>query len=416
MRTLRRLAVPLALTLAVGPLLAGCAEAPTTPQPITDLPRPLSAAEQGVIGASNSFAFDLLREVSREQPDDNVFLSPLSASMSLGMAMAGARGTTLDAMSGTLGFGGLSQHEIDASYRSLIDLLRGLDPEVQMQLANSVWYRRGIQFDPAYFDTTSTYFDARVEGLDFDDASSVGVINDWVKEKTQGKIGSIIEGIGPLDVMFLVNAIYFKGAWTRQFDRSRTQDAPFYDASGKQQVGTVKMMHRPGPTELYRGENFLAADLPYGGGAFSMTVLVPDPGVPVDSVLASLDPDRWAAITGGFAEAADVDVYLPRFRLEYAKKLNDALGALGMGIAFGGGANFTGMAPEGGLSISNVLQKTYVDVDEEGTEAAAATSTGIDAGAYHPPVRIDRPFLVFIREHLSGTVLFAGRIMLPEGG
>jgi serpin B len=335
--------------------------------------------------------------------------------MSLGMAMAGARGTTLDAMRGTLGFGDLSQHEINASYRSLIDLLRGLDPKVQMQLANSVWYREGFQFDPAYFDTTRTYFDAQVESLDFDDPASVDVINAWVKEKTQGKISSILEGIDPLEVMFLVNAIYFKGDWTRQFDRSQTRDAPFYDSSGEQQVGTVKMMHRPGPIELYRGGNFLAADLPYGGGAFSMTVILPDPGVPVDSVLASLDADHWAAVTHGFAEAADVDVYLPRFRLEYRKKLNDALGALGMGIAFGDFADFTGMSPEGGLSISNVLQKTYVDVDEEGTEAAAVTSTGVDAIAYHPPFRADRPFLVFIREHLSGTVLFAGRIVLPEG-
>jgi serpin B len=395
-------------------LLAACAESSTAPRPIESLPRELSAAEREVIAASNGFAFDLLRQVSREQPGENVFLSPLSASMALGMTMNGARGSTFDAMRSTLGFAGLEQPEINASYRSLLDLLRGLDPSVQMFVANSIWYRDGFPVEPAFLDTTRTYFDARVEALDFGDPASVETINDWVRENTRGKIDSILEEIGPLDVMYLINAVYFKGDWAARFDPAATRDAPFHDAGGEHVVGTVRMMHRDGPTRLYRGAGFQAIDLPYGAGAFSMTVILPDRGVDVDATLADLTPERWAEITQGLAEVG-LAVELPRFRLEYERHLNDALEALGMGVAFGHGpTDFTGISPlPNDLFISDVLQKTFVNVDEEGTEAAAVTSVTVAVSSMPPTLTVDRPFLFAIRERFSGTLLFLGRMVLP---
>jgi serpin B len=409
MRPLSRRPVPIAVLGAL--LLSGCAET-TAPRPIDSLPRDLSAGEQQLIAASNSFAFDLLRQVAGEVPDGNVFLSPLSASMALGMTMNGARGSTFDAMSGTLGFAGMDPAAINASYRSLIDLLRGLDPKVQMLVANSVWYRNGFTVEAPFLDATRSYFDAEVEPLDFADPASVGTINDWVRENTKGRIDSIVDRIDPLDMMILVNAVYFKGDWTSRFTKSDTYDAPFYDPDGHPS-GTVRMMRREGPVQLYRGPDFAAVDLPYGGGAFSMTVILPDPGVDVDGTLASLTPARWREITDGFA-GVDLTIHLPKFRLEYEKHLVDALTGLGMGVAFSDAADFTGIHRGGGLLISDVLQKTFVNVDEEGTEAAAATSVVVGTTSTRSPeIVVNRPFVFAIRERYSGSILFIGRMTLP---
>jgi serpin B len=405
-----------ALTPLAALLLAACAESATAPRPIASLPRELSAAEQEVIAASNGFAFDLLRQVSRARPDDNVFLSPLSASMALGMTMNGARGSTFDAMRSTLGFAGLAQPEINASYRSLLDLLRGLDPSVQVLVANSIWYQADFPFRTEFLDTTRVDFDARVEAVDFEDASSIDGINDWVKENTGGKIEKILDSADQGAVMYLVNAVYFKGSWTQRFDPALTRDAPFHDAGGQRVVGTVRMMHSDGPARLYRGIGFQAIDLPYGAGAFSMTVILPDAGTTVDETLASLTPERWREVAAGLQDYP-VPIELPKFRLEFGDTLDGALRALGMGVAFGNGPEPPDLSGMGGrpgdLEISHVLQKTFVNVDEEGTEAAAATSVGVVETSAPATLTIDRPFLFAIRERFSGTLLFVGRMMLP---
>ncbi len=408
-------------------LLAGCEGQPTNPGPIRELPRSLSTAEQEVLAASNQFAFALFRELNDARPDavgapaeprqENIFISPLSASMALGMTMNGARGATFEAMRTTLGFGGLSQHQINASYRSLIDLLRGLDPRVQMLVGNSIWYHQAFPFEPAFLDTTRTYFDAEVAGLDFEDADgSASKVNRWVDQSTKGRIGRIVE---PAEfhgaVMFLINAIYFKGDWTQQFDPRDTRDAPFHDASGELVRGTVRMMHRGGLLLHSRGDRWEAADLPYGAGAFSMTVILPDRGVPVDDLIRELDAQQWQQLTERFEEA-NVELNFPKFRLEYERGFTEALEALGMGIAFGSGGvpNFTGMSPRGReLVISDVVQKTFVDVNEQGTEAAAVTKVGIGITSGPPVFNVDRPFIFAIREKLSGAILFLGKIELP---
>lgn len=402
--------------VALACILAACGDStPTEPQPISELPRALSAAETELIAASNSFAFDLFREVAAADAGQNIFISPLSASMALGMTMNGARGGTFDAMSATLGFGGLSQHEINASYRSLIGLLRGLDPKVEMLIGNSIWYRAGFPFHQAFFDTTRTYFDAEVAGLDFDDPAAVTTINRWVDRSTRGKISEIVDRIDSDVVMYLINAVYFKGDWTQRFDKSATQEAPFHDSAGTVQTGSVMMMYRTGAVGYARGTNYGAVDLAYGGGAFSMTVILPDRGVPASQVIAELNPGAWQALVSRL-DTTTVDVYLPKLRLEYKKLLNDQLRLLGMVPAFDPSvSDFTGMSPLGKrLYISNVLQKTFVAVDEIGTEAAAATSVEVRfICACDPEFRADRPFIFAIRERLTGTILFIGRIEVP---
>lgn len=405
MRLIRSLAASLV------PLLAACSpDGPSgPPAEVTALPRPLTAQEAVVIEASNRFAFGLLRTVVDSSEGRNVFLSPLSASMALGMTANGAAGETRAEMLAALGFGDVPIESVNGSYRSLIDLLRGLDRTVDFRLANSIWYRADFPFSNAFLETGRQVFDAEVEPVTFDQAT-VDRINGWVEDATGGKITEMVGSLDPNTVMILLNAIYFKGQWRRQFDPRQTADAPFTPATGAPQ--TVKMMHADGAFPAYHGQTYDAVDLAYGASAFSMTVLLPKPGISADQLVASLHEAEWARLTSGLTGSFAV-VRMPRFRLEFEKVLNGTLQALGMRRAFvDGEADFTAMSPTRGraLSISEVKQKSFVDVNEEGTEAAAATSVSVRVTSMPQSFRVDRPFVFAIRERLSGTILFVGRV------
>jgi serine protease inhibitor len=391
------------------------APVPKPSEPLTALPRPLTAAERAVIDGSNAFAFGLLREVSAANQNANVFVSPVSASMALGMTMNGAAGTTLDEMRSMLGFGSLPLADVNASYASLIALLRGLDPATEFRIANSIWSRDDFPFNESFFSTTRQYFDAEVSALDFADPASLETINAWVKAGTNGKIPTIVDGIPPDAVMYLINAMYFKGSWRDRFDPAQTRDDQFTTAAGA--PVPVRMMHREGGVSYYADAELEAVDLPYGNSAFTMTVLLPREGRSVEELAATLTPERWNAVTRGM-DGAEGDVYLPKFTLTFKQLLNDQLKALGMRAAFDV-ADFTPMSPRGReLFVSKVLQKTFVDVNEEGTEAAAATA--VEVSVTSAPARItfraDRPFLFAIRERLSGTILFVGKLVTPPAG
>ena len=388
----------------------GCGESLTGPgaDEITELPRALSAAEVEVIKAGNRFAFDLLAQASR--PGDNLFLSPLSASMALGMTMNGAAGETWNQMRDVLGFGSLAEDEINASYQSLIALLVELDPAVETAIGNSVWTRQGFPVHADFLDSVREWFDAEVAELDFANPAASGRINEWVKVATQGRIEDIVPAMIPDNViMYLINAIYFKGSWTFRFDPDDTRTELFHLDDGSTRNVPLMTLRRELPYQ--ENSRFQAVDLPYGGRAFSMTVLLPRQGVSVDTLAASLDEAEWEDIAGGFRDT-DVLLFLPRFRLPYERTLNDDLAALGMVDAFDHRADFTRLSPVGGLFVSEVKQKSWVDVNEEGTEAAAATVVTI-AESSGLVFRADRPFLFFIRERLSGTILFAGKLASP---
>ena len=381
--------------------------------PLTELPRALSPSEQGLIEASNRFAFDLLREVSQRDTASNLFLSPLSASMALGMTMNGAHGETFTGMRSALGFGTMSPEEINASYRSLIDLLLGLDEGVDMRVANSIWVRQGFPLHEPFVRSSREHFEASVAALDFSDAAAPGTINAWVDRGTKGKIQEIIDTIDDDVMLYLINAIYFKGSWAMRFDPAATREAPFHRADGSQQH--VRMMHLPeGKVRHLWTPEAQIVDLPYGRGAFSMTLVLPAAERPLGDLVRSLDAERWNGWLTQLAEQ-EMDVFLPRFRLEYEQLLNETLKALGMETAFDDqAADFRGMSPRGAdLYLSKVKQKTFIEVSEEGTEAAAVTAVEVKAVSAPPSFRADRPFLVAIRERLSGTILFLGTIGAP---
>ena len=405
----RRPSIPATLLLFLLLSPAGCGLLEPDVEEITRLPRALRAGEIEVIRASNRFSFDLLAQAN--QANDNLFLSPLSASMALGMTMNGADGETWNQMRDVLGFGSLDEDEINASYKSLLELLVGLDPTVDMAIGNSVWTRRGFPVYPDFLDTVREAFDAEVAELDFASPSASERINEWVKEATRGRIEDIVpDVISGSVVMYLLNAIYFKGSWTLQFDPSNTRTEPFHLDDGS--TRSVPLMTLRETLPYQENSRFQAVDLPYGGRAFAMTVLLPGEGVSVDTLAANLDAGEWEDVADGFRDEA-VRLFLPRFRMSYDRKLDDDLAALGMIDAFDlGRADLTRLSPVGPLAISEVKQKSWVDVNEEGTEAAAATSTGVFTSGV-PIVRADRPFLFFIRERLSGTILFAGKFASP---
>lgn len=404
---------------------AACGPSPTDgtpanqPAALTALPRALTASEIKVRDAANAFAFALWGKINTAQRDTNVFVSPLSASFALGMTLNGAANQTADQMRAALQFGTATLPEINAGYKSLVALLTALDPGVQMQIANSIWYRQEFPFRQAFFDTTRVYFDATVRGLDFNaKAASLATINGWVSAATAGKIPTVLDDIQAQHVMFLINAIYFKGSWRAKFDPAQTAAATFRASVGASQ--SVQMMHRLDSLLYAESATYQAADLLYGNTAFTLTVLLPKAGTDVETLAGTLTPAAWQAITAGM-RTQKVDFSLPRLTLKYERTLNDDLKALGMVVPFSpGGADFTQMAaaPAGNqLFIDFVKQNTFVDINEEGTEAAAVTTVGVGVTSMpvYPVMRVDRPYLLVLRERLTGTVLFLGKIVRMPG-
>jgi len=340
-----------------------------------------------------------------------VFVSPLSASCALGMTMNGANGTTYDEMRSALQFGNIDLAAIDSGYKSLIDLLMSLDPSTTMQIANAIFYSQTFPFNSSFTQTVATYFDAEVKPRDFQDSQgTLTAVNDWASAKTKGRIPKVLDSVDPSAVMYLLNAIYFKGSWRERFDPAETHDATFHAVRGDQ---SSKLMHRQGKTLYSETSDYQAVDLPYGDSAFTMTVVLPKDGKSVESVAASLSPAAWSSLSASFGQR-EVDLYLPKVTLAWKRELSGNMKALGMHAAFVDGADFTRMSPLGRqLVLSFLQQNTFVSIDEEGTEAAAVTVGGIFVTSVPTvtTVRVDRPFIFVIRERLSGTVLFMGKIV-----
>ena len=388
-------------------------EDPVAPAgPIRELPRQLTGTEQSVVAGSNAFTFELLQRVASSDTAGNIVLSPLSASFALGMLLNGAAGGTWEEMRATLGFAGLSQAEINAGYAGLVDLLMELDPAVRFRIANSVWSREGFPFVPAFGDTVRHYFDAETRALDFGDPASVDVINSWVADATEGRIDEILDHISPDQLMFLINAIYFKGDWARPFDPRNTGKGSFTLRSGS--TAEVDMMSEPKVPQLFAdlADGTKVLELTYGGEAFSTVFVLPPDGADAFEVAATLEPAQWDAWIAALDTVEEVTVRMPKYELEYERTLNDDLIALGMGSAFApGAADFSRLAS--GVYVDLVKQKTFLKVDEIGTEAAAVTLVAI-AESLGPHIFLDRPFLFAIRERLTGTIVFIGVIGDPS--
>lgn len=376
----------------------------------------LSVNEVKLISASNEFGFDLLKNINTNEIGKDLFISPISVSMALGMTYNGADGETKDAMRTALHLGDLTDDEINRSYESLISLLLSLDPEVAVALANSIWYRDNVEFEQTFLDIARQYFDAEVRGLDFSAENAADIINSWIEDKTNGLIKETLNPPLPRDaVMYLINAIYFKGTWTIQFDEDKTRDMTFY--SSGETLSTVKMMSLREEFPYYENDELQMVDLPYGNGDFSMTIVLPNKEKNIDALISEMSDQSWNSLTSNLSPDTG-DIFLPRFKLEYKTELKKPLTEMGMGIAFSEWANFSKMRSQNDIFISKVIHKSFVEVNEEGTEAAAVTVVEIGFTSIGPnqgfSILINRPFLFVIRENRSGAIMFIGKIENPK--
>lgn len=389
---------------------------PSLAHSATPLPKKKLISDTQLVDANNKFGFKLFSEIVKQPSgNDNVFVSPASVAIALAMAYNGASGSTQQEMAKALELQGMSLPEINSAYATLRELLENPDPNVQLTIANSLWANQDAKLQPEFIKRTQEVYNAQVTNLDFQNAASPKTINNWVQEKTNGKIDKIVEDIEPDQVLFLINAIYFKGQWTNQFDKSQTAKQPFYLSSGAQKQHP--MMSQTGEYRYYENEQFQAVSLPYGeDGKVSFYIFLPKPESNLNNFYQNLNSENWEKWMTQFRNQ-DGFIRIPRFKTDYDVTLNDTLTALGMAEAFSNQANFSGIAAN--IKISQVKHKTFVEVNEEGTEAAASTSVGMVPTAFiqkPEPFRmiVDRPFFCAIRDHQTGSILFMGAITDPQ--
>ncbi len=373
----------------------------------------LTAKELQKAEADNKFTFNLLQQVAAAEPSTkNLMLSPLSVSMAIAMTSNGSNGQTLTDIRNAMQFKDFTEAEVNSYYQKVIKQLPELDSRAKLNIANSIWYRNELTVLPSFLETNTINYKAKVSALDFANPSSKNTINSWVSEQTQGKIPTIINEIASNAAMYLINAVYFKSAWRNPFDKSKTAKADFNLAdAGKVQTDFMyggKINFRQAgdqETSIY--------ELPYGNDIYSMVIVLPKQGVQLGNVIENIDANKWKTWMGGLTNATNV-VKMPKFKFSYEKTLNQTLAGLGMSNAFSNAADFSRINGTGGLKISEVKHKTYLDVNEEGTEAAAVTSVSIIFTSAPQPVVIDRPFLFAIRERHTGLILFTGIVNNPS--
>jgi serpin B len=299
----------------------------------------------------------------------------------------------------------------------LIEALYSSDPKVIFNSANSIWYKDEMKFEQSFFDLSIKYFNALVSGLNFNDPVSVEIINNWVNQSTNGKIEKILDSIPPDAVMYLINAIYFNGIWKYEFDKEETKVDEFNLLNGEKI--DIDMMVQTNDFNYYKNEDLQAIELPYGDGNFSMVILLPNEDSDINEFANGIDEEKLNSWLSGLTLQKGT-LWLPKFKIEYESELKEYLITMGMGKAFSAGADFSNMYKgPSKLSISRVFHKTFVEVDEEGTEAAAVTlveiirTTGVggDSGFL---VKVNRPFIFLIREKTSNCILFMGKIINPQ--
>ncbi|MEW6127671.1 MAG: serpin family protein [Acidobacteriota bacterium] len=365
--------------------------------------------------ANRQFGFKLYAELAKHSANKNIFVSPASILFALAMAYNGAEGETAEAMRKAMQLQNFKLEDLNAANQALKKMLETADPKVQMQIANSLWVKQGAHFNPTFATANQTFYNAEARELDFLSPAAAATINRWVNDNTRGKIDKIVDQIDRDIILFLINAIYFKGQWTKTFDPKNTREENFTLGSGQQK--RVPMMTQSGSFEYFENDKFQAITLPYSNRLFEMVIFLPRANTSLADFHKSLTAENWQSWTTQF-RAKEGSISLPRFKSAYEVELKAALGALGMGQAFTDTANFSKMfQPPQSVAISQVKHKAVVEVNEEGTEAAAVTSITMRTTSLGPPpfrMVVDHPFFFAIREKQSGAILFMGSIVEPK--
>jgi len=397
--------------------MTSCENTKDTTPPGDPVPIDLTVKQKEVVEAANEFAFDFFVPIVTEQKGaENIMVSPFSVTSALSMTLNGAAGETFEAMRTALRYDDMTIEEINETYLKLIEEMIPVDERVIMEIANSAWVEEKFTPEQAYIDALVKWYLAEVKKIDVADPGAVGMINAWIEDKTHDKIQNMVSSLPDNLAMLLVNAVYFKGKWKHQFEKDDTHDRSFYVTPDA--PVDVPMMYQKQKFALAGTDNATLVELPYGQGNYSMVIMLPDEGVSAEAAALTLTPENWAVWMESLsAGTTELEIYLPRFKYDYKRSLNDDLASLGMGVAFDpDNADFSNIS-DLQLYITDVLHQTFIETNEEGTEAAAATVVIIGTTSMPPPapvINVNRPFLYFIRETTTGTIVFMGKVVDPR--
>jgi serpin B len=364
-----------------------------------------------VVAANNTFGVNVFNQLVQQSPGNNVFISPASISMALSMVYNGALGNTKSAMQGTLAYQNLDFNTINKDNLALINMLKNPDKNVTLSIANSLWLRQGVKFNNNFLKTVQQSYQAKASTLNFNSPEAPTTINNWVSSSTNGKIPKIVDQIPDSEVMYLVNAVYFKGSWNKTFDKEATQNYPFTTGDGT--VIQYPLMSQDGTYKYFEDNGLQSIQLPYGKSKrLSMNVYLPQN---MSSFLKGLSYAQLNAWSRKYTESQGT-ILLPKFKLNYSKELSKTLTNMGMGVAFSDQANFGSIGND--LKISSVQHVTYINVDETGTEAAAATGISVGTTSAVGPsgflMQVDKPFVFTIQDNNTNDILFVGVVQKPS--
>lgn len=367
----------------------------------------LSDAQRGIVEDNNKFALNLFRELDGF---DSKVVSPMSVAYLMGMLANGADGQTRQEIMAAIGCKDVSVKDLNEFYQMMITRASHFDKAATVNIANYIALNRQYSLKDKFSKTMQEYYQAGVENLDFSSSSALKTINKWCSQHTDGMIPRIIDEVDPSAVSYIMNAIYFNGTWTDKFDKNQTKLENFRGYT--RDIKKVQMMHRNAKYMYMSNDMFSAVNIPYGNGAYQMTVLLPAYGKSVGEMMKSLDAKSLGEL-GSQMDECVVDLKLPRFTTEMELPLNDIIRKLGAPSMFGGTANFSNFA-SGDFYISKMLQKAKIEVSEEGTKAAAVTMSMVALTALRPePMRVDfhadHPFAYMIAERSTGAILFMGQ-------
>ncbi len=401
------------LSLVITLFFSSCNKTTDDNLPKEPVPINITAEQQSLISSENTFAFDLFKRILENTSEsENIIISPLSISAALSMTLNGASGSTRDAMLEALRVSDLTPEIINNSYKDLSEALLKVDKRVLISIANSVWAEKNFEVKVPFKDILTEYYNAESRSFDITDPEAYLAVNGWIEDNTNGLIKDMLSGFEDNTVMLLVNAIYFKGKWKSEFDKGKTVEKTFYKSDGS--TSEVPMMKQVSDYKLYSGEGFVLAEFPYGQGNFVMDVILPDTQNGINTLTPLLNEGSFNGLLTQMNET-ETDLTFPRFKFGFKNELNGILTDMGMGIAFTDNADFSNIS-DLSLLISMVLHQAFIETNEEGTEAAAATVVEIkNTSAPPPPVilNIDHSFLYIIRETTTNSILFMGKVADP---
>ncbi|WP_166962580.1 serpin family protein [Yeosuana marina] len=365
-----------------------------------------------IVSANNDFAFSLYKEIAQTETENNFMISPVSASLALGMVYNGTDGETKQAFASMFNYGNTTIEETNLVNQNIIENLTRTASRTTFDIANSLWIKNTFPVKESFLTTNKSYYFAEVQNKDFNDPQTLKTINNWVSNKTNGKIPSILDNISADAVLYAINAIYFKSDWEFRFKTENTKLLSFHLANGN--VKQVEMMSMQQDLKYMANDIFSSVELPYKNNKYSMTLILPNTNKTFDDVMPIMNSENWLDWQNNFT-VQDIKITLPKFKFSSKKEFNDALANLGLGIAFSNNANFSNLSNTD-TKISFVLQKTFIDVNEKGTEAAAVTAVGIVTTSIGESKQflLNKPFLFVITEKETGSICFMGKVGNPE--